>query len=367
MIGGPLRAGPRNDLTDVAGLRAGHHHRRGRGWRTGTTVVLCPPGTVGGVAVRGGGPGTRETDLLDPGTLVHEVHAVCLSGGSAYGLSAADGVMAWLEERGVGFPVGAEESWVVPIVPSAVIFDLGRGGSFTNRPDPAFGRRAAEAAARRRGAIPLGAVGAGAGAVAGGLQGGVGSASNVLEDGTVVAALAVVNAAGDVHDIAGGELFGAAALVEDDGRLRRVPRHEARAAAARLIELVALAAPPFNTTIGIVATDAELTKAECGKLAAVAHDGLARGVRPAHGMTDGDTIFGLSTRARSIGPDPATRVRYGDATARPVRLNTVLHAAAETFTRAIVRGILAARGRPERPAYRDLYPSAVGDRVQPDG
>jgi putative pantetheine hydrolase len=364
---GPLRAGPRNDLTDVAGLRVGHHHRLGRRWRTGTTVVLCPPGTVGGVAVRGGGPGTRETDLLDPGTLIHEVHAICLSGGSAYGLAAADGVMSWLEERGVGFPVGVDESWVVPIVPTAVIFDLGRGGAFANRPDAAFGRRAAHAARSRRGRNRFGAVGAGAGAVAGGLQGGVGSSSAVLEDGTTVAALAVVNAAGCVLDVDSGELLGAAALLRGDARPRRVTRHEARTAAARLAELVALTQPPLNTTIGVVATDAELTKAECGKLAAVAHDGLARAVRPAHGMTDGDTIFGLSTRVRPIGPDPAARSRFGDPAARPARLNALLHAAAETFTRAIVRGLLAARGHPERPAYRDLYPSAVGGRERPEG
>jgi putative pantetheine hydrolase len=367
VIIGPVRAGPRNDVTDVAGLRVGHHQRLGRGWRTGTTVVLCPPGTVGGVSVRGGGPGTRETDLLDAATLIHEVHAICLSGGSAYGLSAADGVMSWLEERGVGFPVGVDESWVVPIVPAAVIFDLGRGGSFANRPDASFGRRAAHAAASRRGGSPSGAVGAGAGAVAGGLQGGVGSASAVLEDGATVAALAVVNAAGGVLDADSGELHGAAALLRSDGRPRRARRAETRAAAQRLAELVALAHPPLNTTIGVVATDAELTKAECGKLAAVAHDGLARAVRPAHGMTDGDTVFGLSTRARPIGPDPAARARFGDPAARPVRLDALLHAAAETFTRAIVRGLLAARGHPERPAYRDLYPAAVGDAVGADG
>ena len=149
MIAPSLPAGQRNDLTDVAGLRVGHHQRIGRGWRSGTTVVLCPAGTVGGVGVHGGGPGTRETDLLDPRALVHEVHGVCLSGGSAYGLSAADGVMQWLEDRGVGFPVGEDAAWVVPIVPAAVIFDLGRGGRFASRPDATFGRRAASAAQRR--------------------------------------------------------------------------------------------------------------------------------------------------------------------------------------------------------------------------
>jgi putative pantetheine hydrolase len=354
----PLPAGPNNDLTDVAGLRVGHHQRIGRGWRSGTTVVLCPPGTVGGVGVHGGGPGTRETDLLDPRALVHEVHGVCLSGGSAYGLSAADGVMQWLEERRVGFPVGEDPTWVVPIVPAAVIFDLGRGGRFAGRPDATFGRRAASAAQQRRIGVVQGAVGAAAGAVAGGLQGGVGSASAIVEGGTVVAALAVVNAAGAVHDPLNGELLGASVLRRVDGRPRRPARDEVRAAALRLAEL-APRVRPLNTTIGVVATDAELTKAECAKLAEVAHDGLARAVNPAHGMTDGDTIFGLATGTHPIAPDPTAPLRYGDPESRPVRLNALLHAAANVFTCAIVRGLLAASGGPDHPAYRELYPSAL--------
>ena len=194
--------GARNDLTDVSGIRVGHHHRIGRGWRTGTTVVLPPAGTVGAVDVRGGGPGTRETDALDPRNLVAHVHAVCLTGGSAYGLSAADGVMAWLEEHGVGHLVGDDPTRVVPIVPTAVLFDLGRGGQYRHRPDPSFGRAAAAAAARGRRPAPVveGSVGAGAGASAGGAAGGVGSASAVLPDGTTVAALVAVNAAGGVFD-----------------------------------------------------------------------------------------------------------------------------------------------------------------------
>jgi L-aminopeptidase/D-esterase-like protein len=354
--------GPRNDLTDVAGVRVGHHQRDGRAWRTGTTVVLCPPGTIGGVDVRGGGPGTRETDLLDPRALIHEVHAVCLSGGSAYGLAAAGGVMAWLEEHGAGLPVGEDPSWVVPIVPAAVIFDLGRAGAFANRPDETFGYRAAAAAARARGPVALGAVGAGTGAVAGLMQGGVGSASAVLDGpdaGVVVAALAVVNAAGNVIDVERGTLLGTGLMRRGDGPRRAPRRAEAQAAAAKLATL-APPGRPLNTTIGVIATDAELTKAECSKLAAVAHDGLARAVRPAHGMTDGDTIFGLATGARSIGPNPSAPLRYGDPLGRPPRLNVLLAAAADVFTVAVVRGLLAGRGHPDRPAYRDLYPSALG-------
>ncbi|MEJ7799991.1 MAG: P1 family peptidase, partial [Ilumatobacter sp.] len=162
----PFRHG---SLTDLGGVLVGHHQRTGRGWQTGTTVVSVPGGAVAAVDVRGGGPGTRETDALDPRNLVDRIHAVCLSGGSAYGLAAADGVMAELEARGLGVPVGPDQ--VVPVVPTAVIFDLGRGGVFTNRPGPDFGARALRAATRgaRRGSI-----GAGTGAQAGGMQGGSG-------------------------------------------------------------------------------------------------------------------------------------------------------------------------------------------------
>ncbi|MCU1502074.1 MAG: hydrolase, partial [Ilumatobacteraceae bacterium] len=192
----------RGGLTDVPGLRVGHAHRIGRGWRTGTTVVLAADGAVAGCDVRGGGPGTRETDLLRPEAMIDRIQAICLSGGSVYGLAAADGVVGWLEEHGIGFRVGQDVDQIVPIVPAAVIFDLGRGARFANRPDASFGRRAVQRASR--GKVATGAVGAGAGAAAGGLQGGIGSASVVLPDGTVVAALAVVNAAGKVIDPASG-------------------------------------------------------------------------------------------------------------------------------------------------------------------
>ena len=178
-------------ITDVPGVHVGHYERAGRGWRTGTTAVIVPAGATPSVDVRGGGPGTRETDALRPENLVPTVHGLCLTGGSAYGLAAADGVVSWLEERGLGFPVGLDDEpdWVVPVVPAAVIFDLGRGGRFGNRPTPQFGWRAAD---RARATISRGAVGAGTGAVAGGLQGGVGTAARDV-DGIVVGALAVVD------------------------------------------------------------------------------------------------------------------------------------------------------------------------------
>ena len=195
-----LRPGPHNDLTDVAGVHVGHYQRRGRGWLTGTTVVLPPPGTVGGVDVGGGAPGTRETDLLDPINLVERVDAVCLTGGSAYGLAAADGVMRWLADRNRGFQVGPEAHHVVPIVPAAVLFDLGVGGRFHNTPDATFGERAAAAA--RPAKLAQGTVGAGTGAHAERLKGGIGSASVVLADGITVAALVALNSSGNVFDVA---------------------------------------------------------------------------------------------------------------------------------------------------------------------
>jgi L-aminopeptidase/D-esterase-like protein len=189
----------------IDGFEIGHHTADSPGWRTGTTVVLATDGAVGGVDVRGGGPGTRETDLLDPTTLVDRVNAVVLTGGSAYGLAAADGVMTALEQRGIGFRVGPEPGHVVPIVPAAVIFDLGRGGDFGNRPTAEFGALALAAASARNPAT--GSVGAGTGAKCGGLRGGFGYAATVLDDGTSVGAAVVVNAAGSAVNPATGRLW----------------------------------------------------------------------------------------------------------------------------------------------------------------
>lgn len=171
------RPGRHNDITDIAGILVGHHQRTGSGWLTGTTVVLPPIGTVASVDVRGGGPGTRDTEALHPVNMVDAVDAVCLTGGSAYGLAAADGVMSWLAERNRGFRVGPEPHHVVPIVPAAVLFDLGAGGKFANRPDASFGAKAvaaAQSSAKRRGPIRQGTVGAGTGAHAQLLKGGIG-------------------------------------------------------------------------------------------------------------------------------------------------------------------------------------------------
>jgi L-aminopeptidase/D-esterase-like protein len=294
-------------ITDVAGIRVGH-------WtdpeaRTGCTVVLLPEdGAVAGVDVRGPAPGTRETDLLAPGRLVERVHAICLCGGSAFGLAAADGVLRFLSERGVGLPVGPAR---VPLVPAAVIFDLNVGS--VAGPGPDAGYAASEAADM----TPAeGRVGAGTGAtVAKSLgpdrarPGGVGTASVRLPSGALVGALAVVNAIGDVYGRDGSVLAG--------------PEGETAGTWRLILETGRSQPPPAgsSTTIAVVATDARLDKAGCRRLAEVAHDGLALAVRPAHTPYDGDTIFAVST---------------GEAEADPVSLGV---AAAEAMWRAIERAV----------------------------
>ncbi|RIK16854.1 MAG: hydrolase [Acidobacteria bacterium] len=354
-------AGPSNDLTDVEGLAVGHHQQVGDGWLTGSTVVLAPPeGAVGGVDVRGGGPGTRETDLLDPVNLVERVHAVSLSGGSAFGLAAADGVMRWLLGQGRGFPMGGPGE-LVPIVPGAVIFDLGRGGRWDAVPDGSFGAAACEDALRG-GPAALGVVGAGTGGqVAGGLKGGVGSASLVLPGGATVAALVVLNAVGSTVDPRTGELYAASRLLPGDleglpgvapgARLRTPDAVEVEAARERAAEPGPGGLPrTLATTIGVVATDATLAPAQARRLAMSGHDGLARAVLPAHSMFDGDTLFGLST-CGGPAPDPAL-------------LHLLLQGAADVVSRAVVRATLAAE-TVSTPAgtwrsYREAFPSALG-------
>ncbi|GAB7109033.1 P1 family peptidase [Streptomyces phaeofaciens JCM 4814] len=334
-------------LTDVAGLRVGHASRTGGGWLTGTTVVLAPQGgAVAAVDVRGGGPGTKETDALDPRNLVQRVEAIVLTGGSAYGLDAASGVMAWLEERGRGVPVGPDPAHVVPVVPAACVFDLGRGGDFSARPDAATGRTAVEAAAASEpGApVPQGCVGAGTGAVVGLMKGGVGSASTVLDSGVTVAALVVANAAGSVTDPETGVLYGE--LFQ--GRVEYPQARVHEAARRRLAESAAKnAPPPLNTTLAVVATDADLTKAQAQKLAGTAHDGIARAVRPVHLLHDGDTVFTLATGTRPLG------------STHPLALNDLLAAGADMVTRAIVRAVRAAEPTEGAggawPSYTELY------------
>ncbi|MET3719039.1 P1 family peptidase [Arthrobacter sp. UYEF21] len=298
-------------ITDVPGIRVGHAQKNDDGWLTGVTVVLPPPGTVGSVDVRGGGPGTHETDALDPTTLVSTVDAVVLTGGSAYGLVSAHGVQWWCEENGRGFAV---TGGVVPIVPAAAIFDLGRGGDFSARPTANMGYAAAVAAAAEEDGhdVGRGSVGAGTGALIGRGQfkGGVGTASVTLESGVIVGALAVVNALG---------------FPVEDGR--QEPQPSARS-------VVPPHEPPaLNTTLVVVATNAVLDPAECYRTASAAHAGLARALNPSHTLADGDTVFCLATGEVAL--DRSTE------TARQIGLITLQSAAADVVRLAILDGVSA--------------------------
>lgn len=319
-----------DSITDVAGLAVGHFTHPLRA--TGCSVVLCPQGAVAGVDVRGGAPGTRETDLLRPENLVDRVHAVLLTGGSAFGLDAAAGVMRWLEEHGHGLAVGAVH---VPIVPAAVLFDLWQG-DLSIRPDAAAGYAACAAARAERPA--QGNVGAGAGATVGKLfgidramRGGIGTAS-IRAGNVTVAALVAVNATGDVIDPADGSLLAGA-------RAKAESRHLMNTAAALgRGELPQRLTPGMATTIGIVATDAQLDKAQCRKVAGMAHDGLARCINPVHTPFDGDTLFALATGSSG---------QRGDVTL----IGTL---AAEVTARAVISAIHHATGLPGLPAARDI-------------
>jgi L-aminopeptidase/D-esterase-like protein len=323
----------------IEGFEIGHHTADSEGWLTGTTVVLARDGAIGGVDVRGGGPGTRETDLLQPTTLVERVHAVVLTGGSAYGLAAANGVMEGLEAAGIGFPAGLEPHQVVPIVPAAVLFDLGRGGVFSNRPTSDFGAMALAVATSDQ--PTTGSVGAGTGAVCGGIKAGFGYAEMQLASGVSVAAGVVVNAAGSAVDLTTGRLWA------DHMQLLATPTRPERDA---LETAYAQAHVSLATTIGVVLTDAIVSKAQASKLAAVAHDGMARAIRPIHSMVDGDTVFCLASERRSVAEDPMRAL---------FAFNTLLAAAADVFTDACLDAMLAARERGSWKSYADLAPSVL--------
>ena len=293
-----MKAIHNNSLTSLQGILVGHYTDDRR--PTGCTVVLCPQGAVAGVDVRGAAPGTRDTDALSPSNTVQEVHGVLLTGGSAYGLDAAGGVMRWLEERGHGFQVGPA---IVPIVPAAVIFDLWvddfsktRPVSTQNpriRPDAQAGYLACQAANSEP--VQQGNVGAGAGATLGKLngpdcamKGGIGSASLCVH-GVTVAALVVCNALGDVVDPQTGKLLAGARVSADSRDLLDIVKAQLNG------HSISKPQAGSNTTIGVVATDAVLTKPQAHRLAQVAHDGLARSIRPVHTPMDGDTLFALGT------------------------------------------------------------------------
>lgn len=339
-------------LTAVAGISVGHAEMSER--PTGSTVVLVPSGTVAAVDVRGGAPGTRETDLLAPTKMVQEVHAVLLTGGSAFGLAAADGVMRFLDEQGFGFDTGIARVRV-PIVPAAVLFDFAVGDRPDIRPDAACGRRAAEAASSAP--VSEGNTGAGAGASVGKLaghahamRGGLGSAALRLDNGLVVAAMVAVNAIGNIVDPQTGSMI-AGARGKDGKTL--ADAHGFLLAGTGLAGTgcaeTGLAGEPMpetglagtNTTIGVVATNARLTQAEATKVAEMAQDGFARTIFPAHTPWDGDTLFCLATGAHAEPIGAADLLQIGAL------------AAAVTAT-AVVRGVSLASGLPGLPAATDL-------------
>ncbi len=320
-------------ITDVDGVKVGHFTDPRR--PTGCTVIICEEGAVAGVDIRGAAPGTRETNLLDPINTVQQVHAIVLSGGSAFGLDTATGVMRYLEERGIGFPTGVTR---VPIVPAAVLFDLSLGDPKI-RPDAEAGYKACKAATAD--APAEGNVGAGAGATVGKLFGikramksGIGTASIKLNDGktsVTVGAIVAVNAVGDVFDPKTGRIIagartsdGKALLGAMDAILRGDPLPQSLGGTA--------------TTIGVIATDVKLDKAQATKVAQMSHDGLARTINPIHTASDGDTIFALSTGKSS----------------RTANVTLIGALAAEAMARAVVRAVRAARGIEGLPSATDI-------------
>ena len=322
-------ARPRNaTLTSVPGIRVGHHTLTER--PTGCTVILTEGGATAGVDVRGAAPATKETDLLGPANLVEQIHAIVLSGGSAFGLDSASGVMKYLEDRGIGFPFGGAH---VPTVPAASLFDLPIGNPKI-RPTADCGYRAAVAASSAP--VTDGSVGAGAGATLGkmagfnrAMKGGVGSAALELPDGLIVAALVAVNAAGDVIDPATGRVVAGARTA--DGKGFADARILLRTAPPR-------ARPGENTTLGVIATNAKLNKTQAMRVAQMAHDGFARAIYPSHTSSDGDTIFALATGGLGGAADVS-------------RIGAL---AADVMAQAIVRAAREATGVPGVPALRDL-------------
>ncbi len=342
------QAGKQNAITDVPGILVGSYDRN----LTGTTVILAPTGAVGGVDVRGSAPGSRETDLLRPTNLVDKVDAIVLTGGSAYGLAAADGVMLWLEEHKKGWDVGGGN--VVPIVPAAVLFDPGRfGRAFNDRPTAEFGRKAADAATS--GPVAMGNVGAGAGAIAGGLKGGLGTASTDLGDGVMVGAVVAVNAGGSTVNAATGEFY--ARFLEVNGEFGNPKRPISLS--APLDNMLAMAAgmeAAKNTTIACIATNVKLTKAQAQKIAEMAQDGVARAIRPSHTMFDGDTVFVLATGLLDL-DTLKQKAAWGNTAANVTVLGMN---AADVLARAIVRAMVNAQTVGTVKSYKDAYPAAYG-------
>ena len=316
-----------NAITDVPGIKVGHYTDKEAA--TGCTVVICEEGAVAGVDVRGSAPGTRETDLLKPSNLVERVHAILLGGGSAFGLNAAGGVMRYLEEREIGFRTTTA---CIPIVPAAVLYDLDTGSSQV-RPGINEGYAACKVADSKE--VPEGSVGAGTGATVcklmglnHAIKGGIGTASKELPDGIIVAAIFAVNALGDIIDHTTGKILASPRFPDDINRTGTIELLQHNHSNDDFV--------PTNTTLGIIATNANLTKEQVNKIASMAHDGMARAINPCHTMYDGDTIFALS---------------LGDKTGD---ITTIGAIAAELASEAIKRAIIHAETLAGVPAIKDI-------------
>ncbi len=339
--------GKLNALTDVPGIEVGQVHQRRSPFLTGTTIVHFPTMAVASVDQRGGAPATKETDLLSPLNSNPGVNAIQLGGSSMYGLAATNGAIRWLEDRKEG--VGLGSIGVAPIVPAADIYDLGRGGDIKARTTAEWGYVAVDVA--KAGPIRQGSWGGGTGARAGGLKGGVGTASVYLGGGVYVGALVIVNSAGSPVDPRTCELWGTQFGIGDEfaGLAKPLASECATAAAsARSGDL--------NTTIAVVATNAPLEKAAAQRMSGNAHDGMARAIRPIHTLSDGDTVFAVSTGT-------GTPLRVNDPAASR-QLNGIFNAGADTLTRAITKALLSADSVGGITSYCDRYPSACANLPQ---
>ena len=326
---------PAGSVTEIQGIKVGHFTDSRR--PTGCTVIMAEGGAIGGVSVRGGAPGTRETDLLNSGNLVRKVHSIILSGGSAFGLDTATGVMHYLEERSIGFDVSIAR---VPIVPAAILFDLGIGNKPHIRPDAEAGYQACQSASENP--VSEGSIGAGAGATVGKIsfgksdvrlpmKGGIGSSCFTTYDVLKVVAIVAVNAVGDIYDPDTGQILAGSRMPNGSG-FTQISRR------IRENGTFQLKVPPGNTTIGVIVTNAELTKTQANTMAALGHDGLARAINPAHLQTDGDTLFTMAT---------------GDWK-KKVDLSILSILAGEAVTQAIIRAIVTATGLPGYPSYSEM-------------
>ena len=343
-----MRPGPRNLITDVGGLLVGNAHDASI--KTGTTVLTANAPFTAAVDVMGGAPGTRETDCLEPGRLVDRVDALVLSGGSAFGLDAASGVMDALANEGRGFSVGSAR---VPIVPAAILFDLLNGGDKNWQTNP-YRRLGVDALAQRSATFPLGRVGAGFGATTSTLQGGLGSASVVLDSGFSVGALVAVNPHGSPVAPGGGHFWAAPFEVDDEfGGLGPAtdlePLAEPAGASTALSNTALSNTALSNTTLAIVATDATMDKAQLKRVAVAAQDGIARAVVPAHTPFDGDLVFSVATGHRELEDPPRDVLAIG-------------HAASLCLTRAIARGVFLADAEPGDilPTWADTWGASSG-------